>query len=358
MTSSVKDYLDRFAVDRELHRNLTDATSRVLRAVNEDGVRDMAIAFSGGKDSTALLIVMAELAARELAGRVRLRVVFSDTKLELPPLVDSAFSVLSRFRAFCKEHDVDYVIHLSERPLDQSFWVLMLGKGYPPPNRYFRWCTDRLKIQPPREVFRQLSARAALFTGVRSDESQSRAKSIERGCSAEGECGLERWTDDENREGLRFYAPLLDWRTCKVWDFLSLWAKRDGWPVAKLLETYGTSATRFGCWTCTLVDEDKALAQVTQSSDWEHLKPLGEFRRSLLNESRKAENRLHRSTGAKGKLSLTYRKRLLADLLALQEEVGRPLISLQEVKRIKELWQENLPAEYTRLVPATTDTVA
>ena len=218
---SLTSYIEQFKPDTELHRNISKAISRVTQAVENDGVRDLAIAYSGGKDSTALLVLVAEIVARSLADKVKLHVVYADTNLELPPLVETAFATLTHFRRFCNENGVNYLIHLTERPLDQSFWVLMIGKGYPPPNRHFRWCTDRLKIQPPRSILRNLPERSGLLTGVRADESANRAKTLKKGCSADGECGLEKWTDAENQEGLRFYAPLIDWRTCKVWDYLN-----------------------------------------------------------------------------------------------------------------------------------------
>lgn len=347
---STKNYVEQFSVDKELQRNVNLTVSRVVQAIVDEGINDVAVAYSGGKDSTALLIVVAEIIARGFTDRVKLRVVFSDTKLELPPLVESAFAVLNHFRKFCDEKGIEHIIHLTERPLEQSFWVLMLGKGYPPPNRYFRWCTDRLKVQPPRDVFRTLPKGAALFTGVRADESANRARTLKKGCSADGECGLERWTDPKNQEGLRFFAPMIDWRTCKVWDFLNFWAKADGWPVEQLAKTYGTGATRFGCWTCTLVNEDKALMQVTQLDEWQHLKPLADFRTTLLEEAQLTKNRLHRADGAKGKLTLSFRKQLLNELLELQEKIGRTLITKQEVDLIKTLWQEKMPSVYTKLV--------
>ncbi len=343
--SSLHSYISQFEPDVELHRNVSNAANRITQAV-DDGVRDLAVAYSGGKDSTALLVLVSEVIARSFANKVKLHVVYADTNLELPPLVETAFATLSHFRRFCNDNDVSYLVHLTERPLDQSFWVLMIGKGYPPPNRHFRWCTDRLKIQPPRSILRNLPERSGLLTGVRADESANRARTLKKGCSADGECGLEKWTDAENQEGLRFYAPLIDWRTCKIWDYLNAWAGEDGWPVIKLAETYGTGATRFGCWTCTLVDEDKALQQVTSLEQWQHLKPLADFRRVLLEEAHSSENRLYRATGAKGKLTLSFRKKLLDKLLEIQSTVDRPLISSQEIEHIKELWYEDLPEVY------------
>ena len=344
----INEYVTKFSFDMELHKNISSSVKRITQAVVDDDIENLAIAYSGGKDSTALLILIAETVARSFNDRVKLHVVYSDTNLELPPLVEAAFANLGHFRKFCERHDINYVVHLTERPKEQSFWVLMIGKGYPPPNRYFRWCTDRLKIQPPRLALQKLPEKSGLFTGVRSDESSNRARTLKKGCSADGECGLERWTDAENQEGLRFYAPLIDWRTCKVWDYLYFnnTVSKEEWPIKNLAETYGTGATRFGCWTCTLVDEDKALQQVTSLQQWSHLKPMADFREILLKEAQLPENRLFRTTGAKGKLTLSFRKRLLGELLELQEKTGTAIISNQEIELIHQLWTDDLPDIY------------
>ena len=347
---STDSYISKFSFDPELHKNISLSIKRITQAIVDDGIENLAVAYSGGKDSTALLILIAETVARSFAGRVKIHVIYSDTNLELPPLVEAAFATLGHFRSFCKKYGVDYTVHLTERPKEQSFWTLMIGKGYPPPNRYFRWCTDRLKIQPPRSALRKLPEKSGLFTGVRSDESANRARTLKKGCSADGECGLERWTDAENQEGLSFYAPLIDWRTCKVWDYLyfnNTMSGNEEWPVKNLAETYGTGATRFGCWTCTLVDEDKALQQVTSLQKWDYLKPLANFREILLREAQLPENRLFRATGAKGKLTLSFRKRLLSELLELQEQTKTAIISEQEVELIYHLWNDDLPDVYT-----------
>src|SRR5438105_232293 len=62
--------------------------------------------------------------------------------------------------------------------VEDSFWVNLIGKGYPAPRLKFRWCTERLKIRPSnrfiRDVVRQ-SGEAILVLGTRKAESQVRA---------------------------------------------------------------------------------------------------------------------------------------------------------------------------------------
>ena len=38
--------------------------------------------------------------------------------------------------------------HPLQPEVQDSFWVNLIGKGYPAPRQKFRWCTERLKIHP------------------------------------------------------------------------------------------------------------------------------------------------------------------------------------------------------------------
>lgn len=66
----------------------------------------------------------------------------------------------------------------------------------------------------------------------------------------------------------------------------------------------------------------------------------------MLKEAQLPENRLFRTTGAKGKLTLSFRKRLLSELLGLQEKTGSAMISKQEIELIRQLWTDDLPNIY------------
>ncbi len=64
-----------------------------------------------------------------------------------------------------------------------SFWVCLMGKGYPSPRNRFRWCTERMKIKPANQFIRQIvrhSGEDILVLGTRKAESSKRAATMEK----------------------------------------------------------------------------------------------------------------------------------------------------------------------------------
>ncbi len=106
------------------------------------------VGFSGGKDSTMLasLIVESIVAVPVAKRRKETTVVCTDTRVEIPAIVEMIESTLARMRKFSEEKTLNMEVHLLRPAAEQSFWVNIIGRGYPPPNRTFRWCTQRLKI--------------------------------------------------------------------------------------------------------------------------------------------------------------------------------------------------------------------
>ncbi|MEZ0255190.1 MAG: DNA phosphorothioation system sulfurtransferase DndC, partial [Chthoniobacter sp.] len=75
-------------------------------------------------------------------------ILCTDTRVEIPAIVDMIGTTLDRMRRFSEKESLLIDVHLLKPPTDQSFWVNIIGRGYPPPNRMFRWCTQRMKIDP------------------------------------------------------------------------------------------------------------------------------------------------------------------------------------------------------------------
>jgi DNA sulfur modification protein DndC len=150
--------------------------------------------------------------------------------------------------------------------------------------------------------------------------------------------------------GIPNLAPIAHWRTCKVWDFLLLADAWWNWPFKSLNKLYGENgSTRFGCWMCTLVKEDKALQAVTRHREWSHYSVLENMRRRLLEDGRKDENRLTQPNGHLGRTSLAFREILLKELLTTQEQLGTRLISSEEIQAIQSYWdiEQNLGTPYS-----------
>ena len=323
-----------------------------------------AIAWSGGKDSTALLTILIHLIdAGYLPQPDVLHVFYADTRQELPPIQMAAEQIMERLRLR------NWIqVHVVCAPLDKRFMVYILGRGVPPPNNNtLRWCTRQIKVEPMAaalaEVVADLPGTALMLTGVREGESAIRDGRIAMSCSKDGaECG-QGWyqqvlPDAKGIKGrIATLAPLLHWRVCAIWDWLKIYAPMPEfgrWPTQILADAYGgDDATeinaRTGCIGCPLAQEDTALKTVIAMPHWAHLAPLMELK-PLYRWMRKPQQRLRKrgverlKDGSIGKnpqrmgpLTLEARAEALEKVLDIQRRAGIDLINAEEEARIREL---------------------
>jgi DNA sulfur modification protein DndC len=122
----------------------------------EDG-RPWLVGFSGGKDSTMLasLIFDAVLAIPAEQRKKPISILCTDTRVEIPAIAEMIEGTLDRMRKCSEQHNLNIEAHLLKPLIEESFWVNIIGRGYPPPNRTFRWCTQRMKIDPVNALVRQ-----------------------------------------------------------------------------------------------------------------------------------------------------------------------------------------------------------
>lgn len=360
-------------------RSLDEAieeTADSLRA-HGAGYSRWCVCYSGGKDSTALLAVVAHLVA---SGRVprpaSLCVLYADTRMELPPLKISAEAMMH-----CARRQ-GWTCETVLPPLDERFMVYMLGKGVPPPSNTFRWCTSQIKVEPMLAAVQALAARqesegrTLMLTGVRLGESAARDRRISLSCSKDGgECG-QGWFQEATPESIAdTLAPILSWRICHVWECLMHRAAGWGFPTARVIaDVYGGTndmqrladiAARTGCVGCNLASRDDALGRTLSLPQWAYLAPLKRLR-PLYAELKLPANRLRKAPaidgsglerrldgapvanqGRMGPLTPSARLKGLDAVLAIQGEINeaarrqdRPeysLIDQAEEARIREL---------------------
>jgi DNA sulfur modification protein DndC len=331
------------------------------------------IGFSGGKDSTLILHLVIEC-LKNIPPDERRRPVFlvcNDTLVESPVYHAFVCRMLERIEDGVGALNVPLqVIRTAPLP-EESFWVNLLGRGYPAPNRSFRWCTDRMKIRPTSRFIREQvshKGHAVLLLGVRRDESARRAQSV-----AKYHDNLEsRLSAHSDHPGCFIYAPIRDFTTEEVWAYLIAASPPWGGSYRDLVALYkeaagnecpfvlsksdapgcGTNSARFGCWTCTVVDKDRSLDALI-AGDHQHLEPLGDFRKRLKSVSEEPDCRSKtRRNGMPGlgPLTMETRRTLLDELLAVQASVGTELISSLEVRLIREQWlQDEATAEMRKL---------
>ncbi len=335
------------------------AIKQNLRQLYLEDPRPWLVGFSGGKDSTmvASLIFDTVLSVSEEQRIKPVSILCTDTRVEIPAVVEMVESALAKMQKFSTANDLNIEVILLRPPAEQSFWVNVIGRGYPPPNRTFRWCTQRLKIDPvSRWVEQRMGSRwseAILHLGARRAESSTRAQTMGK---------------RETRSGLRKHEDLpLVWisnpiehlTTEEVWAYLlqrsnpwggdnralyRLYSNASGGECPLVLDksTPSCGNSRFGCWTCTVVEKDKASEGLLENGD-DRMEHLIQFRDTLI-DFQNPENGyrdMKRMNGADGPgpLKLEARKELLTRLLKLQEETGLSLISEEDLLLIQRFWQ-------------------
>ncbi len=343
--------------------------------------RHWAIAYSGGKDSSALVTFTVWCIEQGLIPRpASLTVLYADTRMEMPPLHTAAMATMQTLR----ERGVDARV---VRPvLDDRYFVYMFGRGVPPPKNRFRWCTSQIKIEPMiaalQELRAQVGEKLLMLTGVRLGESAARDERIVTSCSRDGaECG-QGWFQTSTPEATAdTLAPLIHWRVCHVWDWLMFDAPGEGFATAEVAKVYGVdekteSNNRTGCIGCPLASKDNALRAVIRQPGWEYLAPLTRLKPLYEDLSFNHANRLRKAAGETrkdgtpsknpqrvGPLTMEAREMGLSIVLGVQNEInesaralnrpGIELIDGEELARIRELIAANTwPEKWDGTEPA------
>jgi len=340
---------------------MTDAIRLTLDSLNAYAAEapDWVCAWSGGKDSTALVTFLAWAIDAGKVPRPRsFSVLYADTRVEIPPLWLAAQDI----RAELADRGIPVRVVLP--PVAKRLLPYVLGRGVPPPNNNtLRYCTRQTKIEPMRAAVDEFMAatgrRVLMLTGVRLGESAARDQRIALSCSRDGaECG-QGWFQQEfaDSPSVGTLAPLVHWRVCHVWEWLRHWAplaEYGDWSTALLADAYGGDEAeevnaRTGCICCPLAHRDTALEAVCRMPQWSYLSPLRRMRQLYL-RLREPGQRLRKpgweTVGGKrveswrmGPLTLDARRAGLQTVLGIQAEVndgarllGRPPISILDAE--------------------------
>ena len=334
--------------------------------------------FSGGKDSTLVAHLVFE-SLLELPPSMRQRQVYFvsyDTLVESPLVVKHMRDELGRILNAAKIFKLPISGEVTTPKLQETFWTLLIGKGYPSPNRSMRWCTDRLKIQPTSQFILNKvaeSGAAIIILGVRKDESSTRKASIE----SHQNLADSNLTPHGSLANAFVYRPIVDLTTDDVWEYLASHNPPWGGTHNDLIRLYreaaggecpivlsqdeapgcGTNSSRFGCWTCTVVNKDKSLQGFVDVGKTEY-QPLIDFRDWLVEIRNKPEYRqVERRNGTvtikggkhiPGPFTVEARQMILDKLLEVQTAFDGVLISQEEVDLIKQIWAEDLIQTHTR----------
>ncbi len=337
--------------------------------------RPWIIGFSGGKDSTALLtlvwIALLKIKNEKLGNIDRpVHVVCNDTLVENPIIEEYITDVLVSINKAAKEQKLPITVKKTTPQLEDTFWSCVIGKGYPVPNNAFRYCTEKMKIKPTSTFITDhvvADGEAIILIGTRLAESQQRARSIKK-----HDIKGFRLSKHPLNPNTFTYAPIKELVLEEIWYIIkaipSPWgadnktlfniymdASADDYecPTVVTSDSHRSCGqSRFGCWTCTVVKEDKSMTALIKSGiKW--MQPLLDFRDNLLVNRNISENR--NSTRRNGQLAvdetghnmgnytMKYRIELLRELLKIQKETQHhrssiDLITSQELTTIQVIW--------------------
>jgi len=359
-------------ISPDLPSRLKEIRSEIRDEYLQPHAKPWIVGFSGGKDSTlvAQLVFEALLNVSPQQRERQIHIVSNDTLVESPVYQANVEVSLGRIREGAEALRLPIEVVQTRPVVDETFWVSLLGRGYPAPNRTFRWCTDRMKIRPTTRFIREKVAEnggAILLMGVRRAESAARAQRADS--YAEDDDG-KRLNPHNKIKDCFYYRPILDLSNEDVWQVLLAVRPPWGGTHRELVTLYrnakggecpfvlsdddapscGTTSARFGCWTCTVVKKDNSIDGLIDAG-FEHLEPLAEFRDRLRELSDTPEYRSKvRRTGEKGlgPLTIEARQMLLGELLEIQEQTGLPLISEHEVRLIRDWWGRDTTTEVFR----------
>ncbi len=265
--------------------------------LNDD--RPWIIGFSGGKDSTCLVQLvwkaLSELPPEKLQKEIY--VISSDTLVEAPQIAERITNSLENMEKFAKKANLPIGTNLLRPPISDTFWVRLLGLGYPAPTIMFRWCTDMLKISNADRFIKDTVSKhgeAIVLLGMRKSESKVRDQVM----------NLYKIENSVLSKHSKFdqtyvYTPLEDFSAEDVWNYLleneNPWgdenrdllamyqdANASECPLVIDTTTPSCGGGRFGCWTCTVVDKQSYLTNLIENDEKnEWMEVLAELRQKL-----------------------------------------------------------------------------
>lgn len=370
----------------ELVEDIQTLTKEIQDLYCQDAI-PWIVGVSGGKDSTTVLqLVWYAIAALPPEKRNKtIHVITTDTLVENPIVSAWVRNSLERMKAAAQKQGLPIEPHLLQPEIKDTFWVNLVGKGYPAPRNQFRWCTARLKINPANHFTREVvraSGEVILVLGTRKAESAKRAATMQKHQAGRVR---DRLSPNASLPNSLIYTPIEDWRNDEVWIYLQQWKNPWGNSNKDLFTMYrGATAdnecplvidsstpscgdSRFGCWVCTMVSQDKSMeAMIQNDEEKKWMQPLLDIRNELDVQDDRDRRDFRRLGGnvqlfernVDGEISVEpipgpytkeWRETWLLRVLTAQTEIRRngpeqvrdiTLITPEELSEIRRIWLE------------------
>lgn len=328
----------RITIDNIQHEYLKDSLPWVL-------------AYSGGKDSSALLkLVYLALEGLHIKPKP-VTVVYCDTGVEIPIIRSFVTKTLDNLSTEALDNDIPIRTRIVYPPIKDRFFSKVIGRGYPPPTFKFRWCTDVLRTRPIRRFINSTNEQCIILLGIRKGESFERDRVLLR-----HKTKYDYYFRQSDNKNALIYSPIIEYEVHDIWSVLNIESSPRSIDTEELQILYGFLNTRnvnslnlsnassekgrFGCWTCTVVRRDKAVENLIRCGE-ESLAPLLEFRNWLAgiryNKSYRQKIRRNGSKGL-GPFTIEARKEILNKLLEAQSQTTWDLITDDEIQYIRSQW--------------------
>tara|TARA_B110000196_G_scaffold48444_1_gene39065 strand:- start:9211 stop:10629 length:1419 start_codon:yes stop_codon:yes gene_type:complete len=367
--------------NNEVFSSKVNEIKEQIRDVYESRKRPVIVGFSGGKDSTMTLQIVLEALLETGKGlKYPIHVISTDTLVETPFFISHVNNSIKLINQMAKDKGLEdkLIAHKLTPEYKNSFWVNLIGRGYPAPSQTFRWCTDRMKIKPVNAFVKNQvndDTDVTIIIGARKDESISRKQLMENYEKNSSDLGL---SQHDTLAGAWVFSPISELTTSEVWLYLTMNPNPWGADNNMLMEMYqqgsgedskecptviddkteSCGSSRFGCWVCTVVQKDTSMENVSQQEGNEWMKELLNFRNMLketIDIAKKSEYRSHKrrnghvsivrdlSRIAYGPYKIEYRKKFLLDLLKAQKKINDmgqdiKLIQDEELSLIRDIW--------------------
>lgn len=346
-----------------------------IRSVYLNDDRPWILGFSGGKDSTCMVQLVWEALSKLPQNKLtkKIYIISSDTLVESPQIVQRIMSSLEKMEMAAKKSHIPLSTNLLRPPITNTFWVRILGLGYPTPTPMFRWCTDMLKISNADRFIKERVSEygeVIVLLGTRKSESSTRQQTMNL-------LEIENSVLSHHKKFAQtyVYTPLVDFETDDVWnyllqnenpwkdnnrDLLSLYqdANANECPLVVDASTPSCGGGRFGCWTCTVVDKQRSLESLIDNGH-EWMETLAELRhelkatqepevwpkiRQITRRNGRVDLKSDGSDYTPGPYKLEFRKQYLRKLLEGQVKIQRDepsmvLISEDEIHEIQRIWR-------------------